>query len=118
MTHTILVAEDDYIEGVDICDTCEEAGFQVEGPHDRLGSAMLALQKERPDLAILDFELGEGPLLALAQMLADENVPIIFHAPGAASATLAQRFPQAATVPKPCPPAQFLHTIQQMLTSH
>ena len=116
MHHTILVAEDDYIDGVDICDTCEEAGFQVEGPHDELGAAMLALQKERPDLAILDFELGEGPLLALAQMLADENVPIIFHAPPEAPAAIVERFKQATTVPKPCPPAQFLDTIQRMLT--
>lgn len=115
MAHTILVADDDFIGGVDICDTCEEAGFCVEGPHDALSSAMLALQKERPDLAILDFRMGEGPMFALAQKLSEENVPIIFHCGATAPADIAARFPQAATVPKPCPPAQFLDAIHRML---
>lgn len=115
MTQTILVAEDDYIDGVDICDTCEEIGFLVEGPHGGLSSAMLALQKERPDLAILDFAMGEGPLVALAQKLSEENVPIIFHAGTQVPADLAQRFPLAATLPKPCPPADFISTVHRML---
>lgn len=117
MAHTILVAEDDYIDGVDICDTCEEAGYIVEGPHDGLSSAMLALQKERPDLAILDFRLGEGSLIALAQLLSEEKVPIIFRSDTAAPPELAERFPQAATVPKPCPPAQFIDTLHRMLAA-
>jgi DNA-binding response OmpR family regulator len=115
MAHTILVADDDFIGGVDICDTCEEAGYCVEGPHDGLSSAMLALQIERPDLAILDARLGEGPLLALAQKLSEENVPIIFHAGGEAPATITSRFPHSESVPKPCPPAQFIDTIHRML---
>lgn len=115
MAHTILVADDDFICGVDTCDTCEEAGYCVEGPHNALNSAMLALQKERPDLAILDLRLGEGPLFALAQKLSEENVPIIFHAGTAPPADITARFPHAATVPKPCPPAQFIDTIHRML---
>jgi DNA-binding response OmpR family regulator len=115
MTHTILVAEDAYIDGVDICDTCEEIGYLVEGPHDGLSSAMLALQKERPDLAILDYAMGEAPLFALAQKLSEENVPIIFHADTQARADLALRFPLAATLPKPCPPAHFISTVNRML---
>lgn len=115
MTHTILVAEDDFIEGVDICDTCEEAGYQVEGPHLGMSSAMLALQKVRPDLAILDYQLGEGPLFALAQKLEEENVPIIFHSGADVPADMAARFPRATTLPKPCPPAQFIDAIHRIL---
>lgn len=117
MAHTILVAEDDFIEGVDICDTCEEAGYRVEGPHDGISSAMLALQKVRPDLAILDYQMGEGPLFALAQKLSEEDVPIIFHSGDAVPADMAERFPRAATLPKPCPPAQFIDMIHRMLAS-
>ncbi|MFN3989153.1 MAG: response regulator [Erythrobacter sp.] len=117
MAHTILVAEDQYIDGVDICDTCEEAGYMVEGPYTGISSAMLALQKERPDLAILDYQLGEGPLFALAQKLAEENVPIIFHSGSAMPPGMAERFPHAATLPKPCPPAQFIDAIHRMLAA-
>ncbi len=116
MAQTILVAEDDFIEGVDICDTCEEAGYQVEGPHSAICTAMLALQKERPDLAILDLRLADGPVFALAQKLSEENVPIIFHAGATWSEDVTARFPTAAKLPKPCPPAQFIDLLNRMLT--
>jgi len=115
MAHTILVAENGYIEGVDISDTCLEAGFEVEGPHSGICSAMLALQIQRPDLAILDLHMNEGAVLELAQKLRNENVPIIFHAEEANPRDVAERFPEAASLAKPCPPAQFLDTINRML---
>jgi len=56
----VLVAEDEYIVAFDLCDTVEEAGYAVEGPYADISSAMLALQKCRPDVAILDVAM---PLL-------------------------------------------------------
>jgi two-component system, response regulator PdtaR len=115
MTRTILVAEDDFIAGVDITDTCQEAGYWVEGPHTGINSAMLALQKKRPDLAILDLRLQDGPVLALARKLHDENVPIIFHAGEMYPEDVGRQFPGAAKLVKPCPPARFIDTINRML---
>lgn len=115
MAHTILVAEDGYIDGVDITDTCMEAGFEVEGPHAGICSAMLALQKQRPDLAIVDPLLDDGAILEFAQKLHDENVPIIFHAEGDAARDAARRFPEAAKLAKPCPPTHVIDTIQRMI---
>lgn len=115
MAHTILVAEDDYIKGVDISDTCMEAGFAVEGPHSGICSAMLSLQKQRPDLAILDPRLQDGAMLELAQKLREEKVPIIFHAEDGFAGDVTSRFPEATSLAKPCPPAQFLDTINRML---
>jgi two-component system, response regulator PdtaR len=115
MAHTILVAEDDYISGVDLCDTCEEAGYHVEGPHTGISSVMLACQKGKPDLAILDVKLDDGTVFELAQTLSDEDVPIIFHAGDDFFAEVTARFPRAITLGKPCPPAQFLDTIGRVL---
>jgi two-component system, response regulator PdtaR len=115
MAHTILVADDDFILGVDITDTCMEAGFEVEGPHSGIGSAMLALQKQRPDLAILDLRLEDGALLELAQKLRDERVPIIFQADEEFAGDMTTRFPNSTNIAKPCPPAQFLDAINRML---
>ena len=72
MALRILVAEDEYITGFDLCDTFEEAGYEVEGPHAGMCSAMLACQKERPDLALLDIELADGLSLELAQKLLEQ----------------------------------------------
>jgi two-component system, response regulator PdtaR len=111
----ILVAEDEFVTAFDLCDTFEEAGYEVEGPHAGISSAMLACQRERPDLAILDIELVDGLSLELAQRLLDDNVPVIFHSEAADAGALAARFPGATTLTKPCPPAELLDTVSRAL---
>ena len=115
MTQTILVAEDEMIVAFDLCDTVEEAGYQVEGPHAGISSAMLAFQKEKPDLALLDISLHDGNVFPLAQKLADENVPIIFHSGRHTREEVEQHFPTATTLEKPCPPAQVIEAVNSAL---
>jgi DNA-binding response OmpR family regulator len=116
MVLRILVAEDEFITAFDLCDTFEEAGYEVEGPHAGITSAMLACQKERPDVALLDIELADGLSLELAQKLLDENVPVILHSDPADTGALAVRFPGATTLAKPCPPAMLLGAVSRALT--
>ena len=113
----ILVAEDEHIIAFDLCDTVEEAGFTVEGPHTDNSSAMLACQKDRPDLAILDIELTDGKVYALAQKLMDENIPIIFHSGQHSTADVEKRFPGAKALSKPCPPSEMISTVNAALAS-
>lgn len=115
MVLRILVAETEYVTGFDLCDTFEEAGYEVEGPHTGICAAMLACQKDRPDLAILDIELADGLSYELAQKLLDDNVPVILHSDRAAVQALAERFPSATTLPKPCPPADLLGVVSRVL---
>lgn len=115
MSQTILVAEDEMIVAYDLCETVAEAGFEVEGPHADISEAMFALQKEKPDLAILDIELNDGIVYSLAQKLADENVPIIFHSGRPNNTEVKARFPDATTLAKPCPPTQMLKAVNQVL---
>lgn len=115
MALRILVAEDEFITAFDLCDTFEEAGYEVEGPHAGISSAMLACQRERPDLALLDIELADGLTFELAQKLLDENVPVILHSDPKDTPALAARFPRATTLAKPCPPAKLLDTVSRVL---
>ena len=115
MTQRILVAEDEMIVAFDLCDTVEEAGYEVEGPHAGISDAMLAFQKEKPALAILDIQLDDGIVFPLAQKLADENVPIIFHSGRHTDDEVQARFPGATTLAKPCPPAQMITVVNQVL---
>lgn len=117
MTLRILVAEDEYITAFDLRDTFEEAGFLVEGPHAGISSAMLACQKEKPDLAILDIELADGLTYELAQKLIDDDVPVILHSERAERDEVAARFPRAVTVAKPCPPAVLLDAVGRVLAT-
>jgi len=115
MALRILVAEDEFITAFDLCDTFEEAGYEVEGPHAGICSAMLACQKEKPDVALLDIELADGLSLELAQKLLDENVPVILHSDPKDTGALAVRFPGATTLVKPCPPAELLGAVSRAL---
>jgi DNA-binding response OmpR family regulator len=115
MALRILVAEDEFIAAFDLCDTVEEAGYEVEGPYAGISSAMLACQKEKPDLAILDIELADGLSYELAQKLIDENVPVILQSEPGERDAVAARFPQAVALAKPCPPADLLEAVSRVL---
>lgn len=114
-TPCVLVTEDDWIIGADLCETVQEAGFHVEGPHSDISSAMLAFQKHKPDVAILDVQLDDGVVYALAQKLADEDVPIIFHCGRCSVEEVREVFPDALTLLKPCPPSDVIAAVNQVL---
>ncbi|MDG5746964.1 response regulator [Qipengyuania sp. XHP0207] len=111
----VLVAEDEYIIGEDLCRTVEEAGYQVEGPYADIQSTMLAYQKHKPDLAILDVELGDGIVYPLAEQMMAENVPVIFHSGRLTPSEVANRFPKATAVAKPMPPAELIAQVNTAL---
>ena len=115
MAHRVLVAEDEFIIAIDLCDTVAEAGFEILGPHAGISDAMLSFQMDKPDLAILDITLDDGIVYPLAQKLADENVPIIFHSGRHTREEVEARFPGATTLLKPCPPSEMIEAMNQML---
>lgn len=117
MALRILVAEDEYVTALDLCETFKEAGYEVEGPHAGISSVMFACQKKRPDLAILDSHLIDGSTIALAQKLIAENVPVILHAERAEQEAIAAHLPQVFTLAKPCPPADLLTAVGRVLAT-
>lgn len=111
MNRRILIAEDEMIVALDLCETVEEAGFHVEGPHSGISSAMLAFQKEKPGVAILDVELSDGNVFAFARTLKAENIPVIFHSGSLSSTEITDKFPDAIVRMKPCPPSSMLDAV-------
>lgn len=115
MPMRILVTEDEFITRFDLCDTFEEAGYEVEGPPAGTSAAMQALAAEKPDCALIDVVLHDGFSYELAQALIDDNVPVILHSDRADMSALAARFPKATTLAKPCPPADLLDTVSRVI---
>ncbi|EDL48643.1 response regulator, hypothetical [Erythrobacter sp. SD-21] len=114
----MLVAEDEMIVGYDLCDTVSEAGYLVEGPYNDLSSAMLAYQKTKPDIAILDVQLDDGIVYPLAEQMMAENVEVIFHSGQLSPQEVATRFPRAQALSKPCPPADVIHSVHRAAAHH
>jgi DNA-binding response OmpR family regulator len=113
----VLVAEDELIIGVDLCDTVEEAGFEVDGPYGTARSAIESLERRKPDLAILDVRLDDGVVYPLADRLLAENVPVIFHSGEVSPAEVSDRYPDAHTLAKPCPPGEIIATMREALAA-
>lgn len=111
----ILIAEDELIIGMDLLATVEEAGYVVDGPYPDLSSAMVAAQKEKPDLAILDVRLADGDSYSLAEKLMLEDVPVIFHSAQVTPHDVVDRFPDAVACSKPCPPTQMIDLAKAVL---
>lgn len=111
----VMIAEDEPVIGLDLCLTVAEAGCEVDGPLPDVSAAMLSYQKRKPDLAILDIDLGRDNVFPLAETLLAEDVKVIFHSALYSPEEVQQRFPQAVILEKPCPPGALLETVQRVL---
>lgn len=75
-SHRILVVEDEFIVGLSLAATLENAGFEVLGPAGSVEEAMELLAQDRCALAILDVNLGRDETSEpLAKYLKDEGIP-------------------------------------------
>ncbi|MBL0405631.1 response regulator [Microvirga aerilata] len=70
----VLLVEDDAIVAMSLQDDMEEADYTVAGPFDTGAGAMVWLENETPDLAILDTRLKDGTCKAQAEELARRGV--------------------------------------------
>lgn len=75
----ILLVEDEAIIAMDLEMTLEARGYRVLGPCRSLDEARAAIAEARPDLAILDVNLGHDETsFALAEELHGAGVPVVF----------------------------------------
>jgi DNA-binding LytR/AlgR family response regulator len=76
----ILVVEDEMIIGAKVSLFLSELGYEVAGILPRAEEALLQIEENRPDIALLDINLkGSMDGIALAQVLQTEhNIPVVF----------------------------------------
>lgn len=88
----ILVVEDKPLTAEDITYTLEQFGYKVAGVAHSGGEALEALVRLKPDLVLLDIDLGEGMNgIAVAQVIAATyQIPFIFLTARADTPTLEQ----------------------------
>lgn len=75
----VLIVEDDYLLAADMRATFEKAGATVLGPVSRERDATELIKIEVPDLAIIDLNLGDGPVFGVADELCRQHVPVCIH---------------------------------------
>jgi DNA-binding response OmpR family regulator len=107
----ILIAEDEFLVGIQLEEDLRSAGCSIVGPFRTLDMATQASRSERFDLAILDINLNGSMVYTLADELSTRGVPFIFLS-GYISADLPERFRRSPQIAKPHDPAALLKEVR------
>lgn len=76
--HTVLVVEDEAVIAMHLEDILTSGGVRVVGPAPRVARARELLHRSRPDLALLDVNLGGEKVFPFAEDLAAAGIPFAF----------------------------------------
>ena len=97
----VLLLEDEALIAVALQDDLEEAGYAVAGPFVTCASALEWLADHRPDLAILDTVLKDGPCREVAVKLTSLGVPFLVYSGHAEAVNTVPELEYATWVEKP-----------------
>jgi len=98
----ILVVEDDFLVGTHLAALLMGAGCEVVGPVGGVDSALTIVQARPLDGATIDLRLHKArPVEPIVDALQARGIPYVFVT-GHAGDGLADRFPDAAVIHKPC----------------
>jgi DNA-binding response OmpR family regulator len=74
---SVLVVDDDFYLATDIAAALEDAHAVIIGPFGRSADALASLQDDKPDLAVVDLNLGSGPNFDLVRALVSAGIPTL-----------------------------------------
>lgn len=111
----ILVVEDEALIALDLEMAIEDAGADVIGPAMSLDEGLQLSETAEFDCAILDVDLHGREVFPLAHLLAERNVPFVFHTGHAERADLEKDFPDRPVCRKPTAPNRLLGTLAQLI---
>ena len=103
----ILVVEDDYYSATDTKAVIESAGGEVVGPFGTDEEARAALDADGADLAVIDINLGNGPVFDFARYLEKTKLPFLF-ATGYDQAVVPDDLKAIVRLEKPFRPAELV----------
>jgi DNA-binding response OmpR family regulator len=96
-----MVVEDQALIGMALEMSLQEAGFSTFGPFARQADALAFLETSRPDIALLDVVLQDGPCIALARALRQRGTPFAIYSGIRLPADLPAEFAGAPWMEKP-----------------
>jgi CheY-like chemotaxis protein len=98
----VLIVEDEFVIALDLSYQLEEAGYEVCGPASKTAAALELIEKDAPDLALLDVNLGKGETSwDIARVLTTRQIPFAFLT-GYPGTVLPADLVDAPILAKPC----------------
>jgi DNA-binding response OmpR family regulator len=100
-TGLLLVVEDEALIAVALQDDLEDRGYSVAGPFNTCAAALEWLTSGRPDVAVLDTVLKDGPCKDVALKLTSLGVPFVVYSGHSEDLELVGELDGAVWVEKP-----------------
>lgn len=111
----ILVVDDEPLVAMLVQQWIAELGHETIGPAGSIRGALELLGASRPDAAILDLSVDEGPTYPVADALAVRSIPFAF-ASGHGRNAIDEKYRDGALLAKPFDFAQFSSAVDLLLT--
>jgi two-component SAPR family response regulator len=74
---SVLVLEDSFYIAEEARRLLENAGARVLGPCSDLSASLAVMERQRPDCAMVDINLGDGPEYGPARAILGAGVPVV-----------------------------------------
>ena len=112
---TVLVVEDEFLILLDLEYVLESAGAAITTAAS-LAEALEAAER-RYDVAVLDVRLPDGDVYPAARMLAERDVPLVFHSGHAHNDNIAGDFPSAVALEKPAREQVLIAAVERQIAA-
>jgi CheY-like chemotaxis protein len=111
----VLIVEDEYLVALDLTRAVEACGALVVGPAGNVRQALAIIASGAHfDVALLDVNLGDERITAVAEAVRSKGVPIVFQT-GYSSSHLPESFLDCAILLKPTDPAELVRTVAEAI---
>jgi len=115
-TPRVLVVEDNALIALDLEEILKNSGCCVVGPSVTVQDAMLIVDQEGIDVAIIDFLLEDGVASPLAQYLDEKQIPFALCT-GRDAHELSVHFPSTPILGKPYNPDDVALVVNSLIAS-
>jgi len=97
------VAEDECLIAMDLADLFETAGADVVGPASTVKEALKLIRSQQVDRACLDFNLADGEVTPVLELLASKGIPMVVYTGRGLPKELVSQHPNLTVLHKPLP---------------
>ena len=112
---SVLLIENEPLISLDLCNTLVEAGYQVIGPANTVAGALFLLRQHKPDFAILDILLSDGPCTEVARQLQRLHILFLIYSGYGRHSVEIDGFSDVPWLAKPAQPSEIIGSIDAML---
>ena len=112
---SVLIVEDEPFIA-DLATAVEEARGKVMGPAGSVREALVLIEQNLVQIAVLGVNLSDRDVTPVAELLIEGGVPVIFYSGLDLPAALRERYPSAPAYKKPTPPLRLLNELATLIS--